>query len=119
MIRTYRRCPEFAWGTSTVLDCGVPSVLAHHADLDGQTIIAVHNLRREVAEIHLSRTDVERGDRLVGLTGSNECRRRPGRRRRQSRRLRFPPATSSPQRDERIGAAGPSADRTPRRTARR
>lgn len=74
MIRAYRRCPEFAWGTCTVLDCAdLPSVFAHRTDLNGQTVVAVHNLGREPAGIRLALAGVERGDRLVRLAGADEA----------------------------------------------
>jgi maltose alpha-D-glucosyltransferase/alpha-amylase len=44
LIRRRRECPELGWGACTLLDAGEPSVLAHRADWQGSTIIAVHNL---------------------------------------------------------------------------
>ena len=44
LIRRRRECPEIGWGPSTVLDAGDPAVLAHRADCDGSTIVALHNL---------------------------------------------------------------------------
>ncbi|HEV2782806.1 MAG TPA: alpha-amylase family protein [Actinophytocola sp.] len=53
LIERYRECPELAWGRYTVLDTGVPSVLAHRCDIDG-TVIALHNLADSDAEPRLS-----------------------------------------------------------------
>jgi glycosidase len=44
LIKRYRECPELAWGDYEVLDAGEPSVLAHRCDIDGATVVALHNL---------------------------------------------------------------------------
>jgi trehalose synthase len=44
LIRRRRECPELGWGTATGLDVGDPAVLAHRADRDGSTVVALHNL---------------------------------------------------------------------------
>ncbi|HET9139480.1 alpha-amylase family protein [Actinophytocola sp.] len=43
LIRRYRECPELAWGEYTVLDAGDDAVLAYRCDIDGGTVLAVHN----------------------------------------------------------------------------
>ncbi|GAA3826919.1 alpha-amylase family protein [Sphaerisporangium flaviroseum] len=43
LIEQYRGCPELAWGDYQVLDTGESSVLAHRADIDGATVLAMHN----------------------------------------------------------------------------
>ncbi len=43
-LERYRECPELAWGTSTVLEHDVGSVLAQRSDWDGGTIVLCHNL---------------------------------------------------------------------------
>ncbi|GAA4594431.1 alpha-amylase family protein [Planotetraspora phitsanulokensis] len=59
LIRHYRDCPELAWGDYAVLDCGARSVLAHRADADGETVLAVHNFseRETEAEVVLEGLD--------------------------------------------------------------
>ncbi|TQS18704.1 trehalose synthase [Microbispora hainanensis] len=54
LIRHYRDCPEFAWGEYTVLDTGVDAVFAHRADCDGETVVAVHNLRATEVEVEIT-----------------------------------------------------------------
>jgi trehalose synthase len=46
VVDRYRQCPELAWGAYTVLDPGpeAPSVLAHRCTIDGESVLAVHNL---------------------------------------------------------------------------
>ncbi|MET8757915.1 alpha-amylase family protein [Lentzea sp. NPDC004782] len=66
LIEAYRECPELAWGTFQVLDVGDPCVLAHRADCDGGTVIAVHNFAGRPLSVRLdvdgSLTDVLTGD---------------------------------------------------------
>jgi len=50
LVRHYRECPELAWGDYTVLDCGADAVLAHRADAEGETVVAVHNFGEEETE---------------------------------------------------------------------
>ncbi|WP_018637814.1 alpha-amylase family protein [Parafrankia elaeagni] len=75
MIRVYRRCPELAWGDGAVLDCpGAPALFVHRSDLDGQTVVTVHNLGREPVATRLALAGVESGDRLTQLAGSGGFR---------------------------------------------
>ncbi|MEV4314860.1 alpha-amylase family protein [Actinocrispum sp. NPDC049592] len=53
LIERYRDCPELAWGEFEVLDTGAPAVLAHRCHIDGQSVVAVHNLADEDIEIQL------------------------------------------------------------------
>jgi trehalose synthase len=53
LIRRRRECPELGWGRCTVLDAGHPAVLAHRADWDGNTILAVHSFADARLEAHL------------------------------------------------------------------
>jgi trehalose synthase len=53
LIRRRRECPELGWGRCTVLDAGHPAVLAHRADWDGSTILAVHSFAGERLEARL------------------------------------------------------------------
>jgi maltose alpha-D-glucosyltransferase/alpha-amylase len=43
LIKSYRACPELAWGRYAVLDAGDTAVLAHRCDTEGGTIVTVHN----------------------------------------------------------------------------
>ncbi|MFG1948854.1 alpha-amylase family protein [Nonomuraea sp. NPDC048826] len=53
LVERYRECPELAWGEYTVLDPGHPAVYAHRSDVDGATVVVVHNLGDEAAEVEL------------------------------------------------------------------
>jgi trehalose synthase len=44
MIRRYRELPELAWGSTSVLDHDVASVLVHRSDWEGQSVLVAHNL---------------------------------------------------------------------------
>jgi maltose alpha-D-glucosyltransferase/alpha-amylase len=59
LIETYRECPELAWGDYDVLDTGEPALLAHRCDIDGGTVLAVHNFggEKRTAELILDGLD--------------------------------------------------------------
>ncbi|MET0132631.1 MAG: alpha-amylase family protein [Kibdelosporangium sp.] len=61
LIERYRESPELAWGDYESLDSGHPAVLAHRCTIDGETVIALHNLGEEEAETRFV---------LSGLDGS-------------------------------------------------
>jgi maltose alpha-D-glucosyltransferase/alpha-amylase len=67
LIRRYRQCPELAWGDTTVLEHDAPSVLAHRADYDGGTVLALHNLAAEPVEVSLRLAGLAPGTRLADL----------------------------------------------------
>jgi trehalose synthase len=67
LIRRYRQCPELAWGRCTVLDTDLPAVLAHRADYDGGTVVALHNIDAEPADVTLKLDGVDADTRLVDL----------------------------------------------------
>jgi glycosidase len=67
LMRRYRECPELGWGRFEVLDQPVPSVLAHRCTWDDASLVAVHNLSAEPAEVPLSLGDVEDGTKLADL----------------------------------------------------
>ncbi|WP_449061337.1 alpha-amylase family protein [Planomonospora algeriensis] len=53
LIERYRECPELAWGDYDVLDAGDEAVLAHRADAEGGTVVAVHNFADREARVEL------------------------------------------------------------------
>jgi maltose alpha-D-glucosyltransferase/alpha-amylase len=63
LIRRRRECPELGFGTLEVLEADAPSVLAHRCDWDGSTLVAVHELAGEKAELRLELD----GEALVDL----------------------------------------------------
>jgi maltose alpha-D-glucosyltransferase/alpha-amylase len=67
LIRRYRQCPELAWGATTVLEHDVPAVLAHRADYDGGTVVALHNLDADPVEVSLRIDGVPPDAHLVDL----------------------------------------------------
>ncbi|MFC0532321.1 alpha-amylase family protein [Phytohabitans kaempferiae] len=67
LIRRYRQCPELAWGRYQVLTHDADTVLAHRADQDGGTVVALHNFAAEPAEVTLRLDGLEPDDRLVDL----------------------------------------------------
>lgn len=67
LIEQYRGCPELAWGEYTVLDTGEPAVLAHRADIDGATVIALHNFADQEVSFELTLDDLDDGQVLTDL----------------------------------------------------
>ncbi|WP_344858381.1 alpha-amylase family protein [Planomonospora alba] len=63
LIERYRESPELAWGEYRVLDAGDEAVLAHRADAEGGTVVAVHNFADRDAEVELLLDDL--GDPCV------------------------------------------------------
>ncbi|HSJ51024.1 MAG TPA: alpha-amylase family protein, partial [Actinomycetota bacterium] len=53
MIRRRRETPEIGWGTWSVLETDVPSVLAHRCDWEGRSVVAVHNLAPEPCGVRI------------------------------------------------------------------
>jgi maltose alpha-D-glucosyltransferase/alpha-amylase len=74
LIDCYRACPELAWGTVAVLDPGpeAPSVLAHRADVDGVSVVAVHNFGAAKATARLPLTDLAGHDLYDVLDGTRK-----------------------------------------------
>jgi glycosidase len=58
VIRTRRETPEIGWGRMSVLPTTAPSVIAHRADWQESTFVAVHNLSAEPATVRLTVGDV-------------------------------------------------------------
>jgi maltose alpha-D-glucosyltransferase/alpha-amylase len=50
LIRRRRECPELGWGPCKLLDAGPGAVLAHRADWEGGTILALHSFAEERLE---------------------------------------------------------------------
>ncbi|GAA4435290.1 alpha-amylase family protein [Phytohabitans houttuyneae] len=67
LIRRYRQSPELAWGRYEVLSVDADQVLAHRADQDGGTVVALHNFADEPVEVTLRLDGLEPGDKLVDL----------------------------------------------------
>lgn len=53
MIRTLRECPEVGVGTCTVLDAGLPAVLAHRLAARQGVMLFLHNLGRDDVVVDL------------------------------------------------------------------
>jgi trehalose synthase len=69
LIRRRRECPELGFGAVTLLETEAPSVLAHRSDLEGATIVAVHELSGQPVTVALPISD---GESLVDLFGHDE-----------------------------------------------
>jgi trehalose synthase len=67
LVHRYRQCPELAWGRFAVLDHDVASVVAHRADHDGGTVVALHNLDDRPVEVALTLDGLDPDTRLVDL----------------------------------------------------
>jgi glycosidase len=67
LVQRYRECPELGWGQFEVVDQPVSAVLAHRCTWDDASLVALHNLSAEPAEVPLSLGDVEEGTTLVDL----------------------------------------------------
>ncbi|HEY0641462.1 MAG TPA: hypothetical protein VGD67_27855 [Pseudonocardiaceae bacterium] len=72
LVERYRECPELAWGEYQVLDTGEDAVLAHRCDIDGGTVIAVHNLADHVVKPVLELPE-KAGCRLTDLLVDGAC----------------------------------------------
>ncbi|MEU5696673.1 alpha-amylase family protein [Actinosynnema sp. NPDC020468] len=69
LVARYRECPELAWGAFRVLDTAEPAVFAHRCDIDGGTVVAVHNLADREVTVELPGLTGELHDVLtVGTT---------------------------------------------------
>jgi trehalose synthase len=67
LIRRRRECPELGWGRCTLLDTGHAAVLAHRADWDGSTILAVHSFADERVQVRLElEREIEEAVDLLG-----------------------------------------------------
>ncbi len=74
LIRRRRECPELGWGTCTLLDTGQRAVLAHRADWEGSSVVALHSFADQPVEARFAiDDDIEE---LVDLIGNEH--QRPG-----------------------------------------
>jgi maltose alpha-D-glucosyltransferase/alpha-amylase len=76
LIRRRRECPELGWGEMTVLDARDPAVLAHRAEWEESTILAVHSFAAEPRSVEL---EVGEAEAVVDLFGTDELKPRRGR----------------------------------------
>ncbi|MBG0826400.1 alpha-glucosidase C-terminal domain-containing protein [Planomonospora sp. ID67723] len=67
LIERYRESPELAWGDYEVLDAGDEAVLAHRADAEGGTVLAVHNFADREAQVELYLCGIDDSQVLVDL----------------------------------------------------
>jgi glycosidase len=67
LVDRYRECPELGWGAFEVLKQPVASVLAHRCSWDDASLVALHNLSAEPAEVPLELADIPPGTKLADL----------------------------------------------------
>jgi len=79
LIDCYRACPELAWGTVGVVDPGpeAASVLAHRADVDGVTVVALHNFGASKTTARLPLADLAGRELHDVLDGTRKAVRIP------------------------------------------
>jgi len=65
LITVRRSCPEFGWGTFSVVEQPHPQVMAHRCDLDESTMVAVHNLCADPVTVALPVTRPGDGNVLI------------------------------------------------------
>jgi maltose alpha-D-glucosyltransferase/alpha-amylase len=75
LIRRRRECPELGWGEVTLLDVRDRAVLAHRADWDESTVVAVHSMAEEPREVEI---EVGEADAVVDLFAYEELAPRGG-----------------------------------------
>ncbi|WP_348256519.1 hypothetical protein [Leptolyngbya sp. PL-A3] len=66
-IRIRKECPEFGWGTWSLVETHHPSVLTHRCEWLGGTVLAIHNLSKEACKVTLT-LKAEDG-KLIDLLG--------------------------------------------------
>jgi maltose alpha-D-glucosyltransferase/alpha-amylase len=67
LIERYRESPELAWGHYEVIDTGQPAVMAHRSSIDGETVIAVHNLGDAEVDLKLALKGLDNSHELTDL----------------------------------------------------
>jgi trehalose synthase len=66
LIRRRRECPEIGLGECTLIETGDRAVMAHRADWDGGTVLAVHSLADSARSVAVEVGDVEAAIDLFG-----------------------------------------------------
>lgn len=69
-IRVRKECPEFGWGTWSLVETHHPSVFAHLCEWRGGRVLAVHNLSKETCKVTL-KLKAEDG-KLIDLLGDRQ-----------------------------------------------
>jgi len=77
LIRRRRECPELGWGRCTLLEAGHAAVLAHRADWEGSTIVALHSFADHRIEAPLDLGGDGPVEELVDLFGDAHLRPSP------------------------------------------
>ncbi len=74
LVKAYRACPELAWGPNQVLDPGpkAASMLVNRVDVDGISIVTVHNFGARKATAALALADLAGCDLYDVLAGNGE-----------------------------------------------
>ena len=72
MIRRRRECPEWGFGTLTVLDTSDDAVLAHRCDWNASALVAIHNLSSAPCEVRVDLGDVTGVLTIVDLFNDRE-----------------------------------------------
>jgi trehalose synthase len=67
LIGIRRTCPELGWGTWSVVEQDQPQVLVQRCDLDGTSVVTVHNLGAEPATVDVPVDPREEGLEAVDL----------------------------------------------------
>ncbi|HEY0816752.1 MAG TPA: alpha-amylase family protein [Pseudonocardia sp.] len=75
LIKAYRACPELAWGQCQVLDPGpkAASLLVTRTDVDGVSIVTLHNVGARRATAELALTDLAGCDLYDVLAATGEA----------------------------------------------
>jgi trehalose synthase len=67
LVERYRESPELAWGDYEPIDTGRPAVLAHRCTIDGDMMIALHNLGEEQTDVQMSLPELDSSRVLTDL----------------------------------------------------
>ncbi|MCC8246007.1 alpha-amylase family protein [Saccharothrix luteola] len=68
LVERYRECPELAWGSFSTIDTADPAVFAHRCEIDGGTVIAVHNFADRDVVVQVPKVEGVLTDLLVDGT---------------------------------------------------
>ena len=70
-IRLRKECPEFGWGTWSILETNDPAVFAHSCQWQNRAIFAVHNLSSESRAVKLDLRDYKH-QHILDLLGDRQ-----------------------------------------------